>query len=199
MYVISVCFILSKCSCSYKYCTCISPKINSHCNLFHCSYSPYIPAPDGRPTDFKVSQTSSRSLTLSWRPIDPLLQNGVITNYTLKCNSSMMYPMQVSPDVNIEASNEEYSVPIQELIPGTSYQCTVYANTSEGRGPDAVVTGRTSEESKIMAMPVFDWEVDAFSMVLYRPGRGDWWAWPCDVYWMLVVAMVTINVHVHVL
>ena len=119
-------------------------------NYFNAHTPPYVPAPDGHPTDFKVSWTSSRSLTLTWRPIDPMLQNGVITNYTVKCNSSVMYPIQVSPDDNKEVSNGEYSVLIEELVPGTSYQCTVYANTSKEAGPDAVVIRRTFEESELM-------------------------------------------------
>ena len=61
-----------------------------------------------------------------------------------------MYPIQVSPDDNKEVSNGEYSVLFQGLIPGTTYQCTVYANTSKGAGPEAVVIRRTSEESELM-------------------------------------------------
>ena len=61
-----------------------------------------------------------------------------------------MYPIQVSPDDNKEVSNGEYSVLIQGLIPGTTYQCTVYANTSKGAGPEAVVIRRTFEESELM-------------------------------------------------
>ena len=62
----------------------------------------------------------------------------------------MMYPIQVSPDDNKEVSNGEYNILIQGLIPGTTYQCTVYANTSKGAGPEAVVIRRTFEESEFM-------------------------------------------------
>ena len=62
----------------------------------------------------------------------------------------MMYPIQVSPDDNEEVSNGEYSVLIQGLIPGTTYQCSAYANTSKGAGPEAVVIRRTFEESELI-------------------------------------------------
>ena len=44
---------------------------------------PTYTAPNGSPTNVTVKALSSTSVFIKWQPPEPLLSNGVITNYTL--------------------------------------------------------------------------------------------------------------------
>ncbi len=117
-------------------------------SIINWSVSYYLD-PDGTPNDFTLTTTSSSSFTVTWRPVDKLLQNGEIVNYTIDCNDTMVPEMEVSPISSLENSMGEYTYSIEGFSPGTQYQCAIHANTSVGAGPPAFDTGRTLEERKI--------------------------------------------------
>ena len=91
---------------------------------------------------------NSTYLKLSWQPIPDSQQNGIITNYTIGCNTTEFEPIQISPDDQLEMTNGVYDKVIYGLTPGTTYECYVYANSTEGAGPPAKLSRRTNEESK---------------------------------------------------
>ena len=107
-----------------------------------------ITAPESYPRDFMITAIELRSLTFLWKPVDKCLQNGLIINYTITCNSSSILPMEISPDVLIEDSNGMYNYTIFGFTPATVYMCSIYANTSVGAGPEISAIGITLEESK---------------------------------------------------
>ena len=105
-------------------------------------------APDGTPSSFSITILNSTTLKLSWQPIHDTQQNGIITNYTIGCNTTEFESTQVSADDQLEMSNGIYNKLIYGLTPGTTYECYVFANSTEGAGPPAKLTRRTSEQSK---------------------------------------------------
>ena len=104
------------------------------------------PAPGGPPQFFSITPINSTSLSLSWLPVDELLQNGIINNYTVGCNGTM--PQQVCVDNNLEMTQSRYYHNVNRLTPGTLYKCYVFANTSEGNGPIAMAMARTHKEGE---------------------------------------------------
>lgn len=90
-------------------------------------------------------------LSVSWST--PMPKNGVITLYSIYCNTtgSQPYPEQVigpnMPTIRSSATATTMSVTFNTALkPYTNYSCYVTANTSVGEGrPSVVVTGRTAE------------------------------------------------------
>ena len=68
---------------------------------------------------------SPNQLRASWVVPDPT--NGLITNYTIRCNSSNTQPFMTM----------ETSFVIGDLRPFTYYSCNVSATTSAGEGPSS--------------------------------------------------------------
>ena len=106
------------------------------------------PAPGGPPQSLTLTLINSTTLTLSWLPVPELVQNGIITNYTVGCNLDT--PQLVPVDDTLEMTQSRYMYNISGLIPGSVYSCYVFANTSEGNGPSAVGIVRTPEDGKLM-------------------------------------------------
>ena len=97
---------------------------------------------------------SPNQLSASWSP--PIPKNGIITAYTVYCNTSasQAYPEQVIgpnvPTVRSVVSGTTLAVTFTiGLNPYTQYNCYVTANTSVGEGtPSQIVTARTDQSSK---------------------------------------------------
>ena len=106
---------------------------------------------------------SPNQLSASWSP--PIPKNGIITEYTVYCNTStsQAYPEQViGPNVptvrsilNGATLGTMFIPPATSIIfntnlnPYTQYNCYVTANTSVGEGtPSQIVTARTDQSSK---------------------------------------------------
>ena len=106
-----------------------------------------LTVPDGTPLSFLMTVFNSTILELSWQPIPDTQQNGIITNYTIGCNTTEFEPIQVSVDDQLEMTNGVYDEVIYGLTPGTTYECYVFANSTEGAGPPAKLTRTTNEES----------------------------------------------------
>ena len=88
-------------------------------------------------------------LNASWGPPDQ--PNGMITAYTVYCNTSadQFYPEQV-PTGNtlftVQVQNGDTSTLVSELTAFTRYECSVTANTSAGEGESSnTQTARTDE------------------------------------------------------
>ena len=96
-----------------------------------------------------MTNLNSTTLKLSWQPVPDVQQNGIITNYTIGCNTTEFEPTQVSPDNQFEMTNGVYDIVIYGLTPGTTYECYVFANSTEGAGPPAKLSKSTNEESKL--------------------------------------------------
>ena len=94
------------------------------------------------------------SLNASWSA--PIPKNGIITGYTVYCNTSasQAYPEQVIgpniPTIRSVVNGTTLAVTFNTgLNPYTQYSCYVAANTSEGEGsPSTLLTISTSEGGK---------------------------------------------------
>ena len=104
--------------------------------------------PEGAPQDFTVTVLSSTVVVLSWLPVLEILQNGIIIQYTVGCNTSDMVSQHI--EEILEMTNTRYYSTIDDLLPYTVYECYVFANTTEGSGPSAVGIVRTSEEGIVL-------------------------------------------------
>ena len=93
---------------------------------------------------------SPHQLSALWSP--PIPKNGIITAYTVYCNTSasQAYPEQlIGPNVATPRSvvnGTTLGATITGLNPYTNYDCYITANTSVGEGSlSAVTTARTDE------------------------------------------------------
>ena len=101
------------------------------------------PAPTGPPQSFTVTP-GARNMTFSWSPPSPTLRNGVITGYFLSCVP--------------EAGGGRNTISMQYIAPGTftlggftpdtSYNCSIFANNSQGHGPATYLISTTLEACK---------------------------------------------------
>ena len=125
--------------------------------LYCCPCSSYwsSTAPSS-PLNLSVSTVpgSPNKLSASWSP--PIPKNGIITAYTVYCNTSasQAYPEQMIgpnvPTVRSVVNGTTLAVIFNAgLNPYTQYSCYVTANTSVGEGtPSQIMTATTDQSSK---------------------------------------------------
>ena len=98
------------------------------------------------PLSFMLTQIQRVStwLMASWLPPD--FENGNIVAYTLFCRMALDQEYTIRGVLNSSTS----SATIMDLMPFTSYECYVTANTSVGEGPPSNNgTAMTDEDGKI--------------------------------------------------
>ena len=96
----------------------------------------------------------STELYINWSV--PIPRNGIITGYTVYCNTSInqSFPEQVIgpniPTIRSVVNGTTLAVIFNTgLNPYTQYSCYVTANTSAGEGsPSVIVTARTVEDGE---------------------------------------------------
>ena len=87
------------------------------------------------PLNISVNSSSSRSLIVSWDPLDDLdQQHGSILSYTISCGAFTT------------ASEEAVDVFFDDLLPYTMYNCCVSIATTEFNSSAACQEGVTLEE-----------------------------------------------------
>ena len=95
---------------------------------------------------------SSQSLSFSWNT--PLLedQNGVIVSYTIIVSGALTGQIAISRTV----PSSQTSVTMMNLLPFTTYLCSIAASTSVGIGPFSqnltVATSQDSEQTNIHSL-----------------------------------------------
>ena len=94
-------------------------------------------------------------LSASWSA--PISKNGIITGYSVYCNTSanQSYPEQVIgsnvPTIRSVVNGTTLDVNLTGLNPYTQFSCYVTANTSVGEGsPSNIVTVQTAQTSNNM-------------------------------------------------
>ena len=110
---------------------------------------PFFTVPSS-PQNFSLSPVagSPSQLSASWSV--PIPKNGIITGYSVYCNTSanQSYPEQVIgsnvPTIISVVNGTTLAVTLTELNPYTQYSCYVTANTSMGEGsPSTILTVQT--------------------------------------------------------
>ena len=97
---------------------------------------------------------SPSQLSASWSA--PIPKNGIITGYSMYCNTSdnQIYPEQVIgsnvPTIISVVNGTTLTVALTGLNPYTQYSCYVTANTSVGQGsPSPILTIQTAQSGNI--------------------------------------------------
>ena len=97
-------------------------------------FIPPPPVPEGTPNITAVSSTLLQQIDLSWTEVDPELQNGNITNYTIRFfvmdqngNGNFQYKTVINLSTALTADNG--------IEAGVTYNIAVAGNTRIGRGP----------------------------------------------------------------
>ena len=110
------------------------------------------------PQNFSLSPVagSPTQLSASWSV--PIPRNGIITGYSVYCNTSanQTYPEQMIgsnvPTIRSGVNGATLATTLTGLNPYTQYSCYVTANTSVGEGsPSAVATALTTESGNSTA------------------------------------------------
>ena len=95
-----------------------------------------------------ANSIDSRSLELSWDPPDTSSTEFVLTGYTIICNGSQ---------VGISVSASTTNLVINNLMPYTTYKCTVDTNFAGNNiARSTPVTETTLEEGTINGIDMYD-------------------------------------------
>ena len=122
---------------------------NEQCNHHTFLMFPFFTVPSS-PQNFSLSPVagSPSQLSASWSA--PIPKNGIITGYSVYCNTSanQSYPEQVIesnvPTIRSAVNGTTLAVTLTGLNPYTQYSCYVTANTSVGQGsPSTILTVQT--------------------------------------------------------
>ena len=97
-------------------------------------------APTGPPLSFTVTQRGARNMTFSWSPPAPTERNGMIIGYSLSCVPEAGGGSSISSTAG--------TITLGELLPATSYNCSIYASTSQGSGPVSYLINTTLQACK---------------------------------------------------
>ena len=85
--------------------------------------------PTGQPTNVSATPVNSTSVTISWDPPLPAIQNGIIIAYAINLTT-------VGGSGNVsQYSSDSNNITVWLLHPFTTYIYTVAAQTSVGTGP----------------------------------------------------------------
>ena len=108
-----------------------------------------VPSP---PLNFALAPVAGSPTQLSASWFAPIPKNGIITGYSVYCNTSanQSYPEQVIgsnvPTTRSVVNGATLAVTLTGLNPYTQYGCYVTANTSVGVGsPSNIVTVQTAQ------------------------------------------------------
>ena len=108
------------------------------------------------PQNFTLSAVAGSPSQLSARWSAPIPRNGIITGYSVYCNTSanQSYPEQVIgsnvPTIRSVVNGTTLAVTLTGLNPYTQYSCYVTANTSAGEGsPSTILTVQTAQSGII--------------------------------------------------
>ena len=108
-------------------------------------------APSAPPSNFSVTNLGYTYVQLFWDPPPSEFQNGAITSYMLKCQSSIPVP---TPTFNGTYQNGSFTARggvmtnITVLFPGIMYMCSVLATNGAGDSPPAMINVTTIEQRK---------------------------------------------------
>ena len=101
--------------------------------------------PDGAPQNVSGRNTSSTSISVSWKEVQAELQNGIITGYNIT------YQSQTENDNGVvKAGPKEFQANLTGLKEFVKYNISVVAFTVKGDGPPSVIVVRTDEDGKLI-------------------------------------------------
>ena len=90
----------------------------------------FLAAPSAAPTSVSISDVTSSNITVQWRPVDCIHQNGNITGYSVRCGVHGSGTAQI---MNVAGGATTVAI-ITDLDPATNYSIEVAAVNSAGTG-----------------------------------------------------------------
>ena len=118
-----------------------------YCLIYNFNLTPTAPS---SPQNFFLSPISGSATQLSASWSVPIPRNGIITGYSVYCNTSanQAYPEQMIgsnvPTIRSAVNGTTLATTLTGLNPYTQYSCYVTANTSVGEGnPSTTLTVQT--------------------------------------------------------
>lgn len=100
--------------------------------------------PNSPPQEYVATNISSRTIQFSWHSPAVTEWNGVITNYTLACDSKVDGVDSITMTYEDAGSHT-----LGGFRPATKYNCSVFASNTAGNSPKAtIITITTKDESK---------------------------------------------------
>lgn len=112
-----------------------------------CIFTVSVPSP---PRNFTLStvEGSSQALSAAW--MAPDVPNGIIAEYTIRCNETASDV--ILPPFSVLTGSTVLSATLETLTPFTVYNCTVSASTGAGEGGSSdPQTATTGEDGKVSA------------------------------------------------
>ena len=103
---------------------------------------PYSVVPSASPTDLRVTDKDSTSVSLSWKPPPADHHNGQLIGYTVEIKDVDGVSQQPSKQ------SDSTFAKIDGLKSDTVYKFHVSARTATGSGPAVTVLGRTNKEGE---------------------------------------------------
>ena len=104
--------------------------------------------PSSSPRNFTVTETSSDSVSLTWHPPEADQQNGVITGYVINVTVAM-----TGETSQLFSSTNELTA--ESLMPFTTYNFVIAAQTSAGIGPfSTTISVQTDEAGMILKIAI---------------------------------------------
>ena len=101
----------------------------------------HFTAPTAQPDSFSVIDVESRSVIMSWDLPNEDGRNGIIISYTIGCNDSNGVLVNTTTTTSLTTTFEA-------LRPYSFYICSVFATTSGGNGPAAMLNFTTDSDGK---------------------------------------------------
>ncbi len=98
--------------------------------------------PNDAPQNFTVQVETPTSISLRWDPPPPESRNGQILGFSISLANT-----EEGSVMRIAAQSNEYEITIQNLVPYTTYACSILAFTSVGNGPASLPAVVTTFES----------------------------------------------------
>ena len=102
-------------------------------------------APGSSPQNFNATETSSDSVSLTWDPPEAEQQNGVITGYVINVTVAM-----TEETFQLISSGNRLTVTVESLMPFTTYNFVIAAQTSAGIGPFSITISAQTDEAGMM-------------------------------------------------
>ena len=98
--------------------------------------------PNDAPQNFTILVATPTSIFLRWDSPPPESRNGLILGFSITLTND--YDESV---ITYMAQSNEYEVTIENLVPYTTYVCTILAFTAIGNGPSSQSVMVTTSES----------------------------------------------------
>jgi len=117
--------------------------------LLFSFFFPIDPAAPSPPINFSLSTVPGNSTVLEARWEEPEVPNGILRNYTVRCNDTLEFPVATANSTDVVVTS------LTGLTAFTVYECLVYATTDGGQGNSSESSvATTAEYGKVKVLDI---------------------------------------------